>query len=584
MLCGIVASACTSPPELPSPDTPRDEYSNLREQMSWQIEQQLAGDVVGVGIAVVDTSSTLWEAGFGFADAMKQVPVTPDTVFEAGSIGKLFTGIAVMQLVEENRVDLDLPLRQYLPAFSLLPPVHDAEHWSIDQITPRTIMTQHSGIPGDYFDDIYVTEITPFQEAVERLRAEPATALPNVTYAYSNYAFMVLDHMVKEVSGQPFIDYMDEKILRPAGMSASSFEQINNGLANVSEGFEKGQAREPVYINAVTAGTLRSSSRDLATFAKLILAGGGDVISSDSLAQMWVRENANVPLDLDRKMGLSWMLYDDPLLGRVAYHGGITKYFRSALVVAKDVGLAAAVLINSAEGDAVSVAWDALYLAAEAKGLEYGEFSADSAITPAPLEDGAVKALAGHYQTADFGHVYLEAHGGHLRGTVAGVDFELRPNDDGYFEIYFRWLKFFWAQPEAAKVYKLAFRGVDGRPIAAFRDEEEGPFYLAGVRIEAVTVPARWQALAGPYKLVKKSEGMGDDATLEIDNGVLRFVVRDTDFDTTIALALEALDDDRALIVGRGLNLGRLVAVSEETGAPVISIYGLEYRRTADSD
>jgi hypothetical protein len=167
---------------------------------------------------------------------------------------------------------------------------------------------------------------------------------------------------------------------------------------------------------------------------------------------------------------------------------------------------------------------------------------------------------------------------------VPGVNFELRPNDDGYFEIYFRGSKSSWTQPEEAKVYKLAFREVDGQPIAAFRDEEEGPFYLAGVRIEAATVPARWQALTGPYKLVKKSEGMGDDATLEINNGVLRFVVRDTDFDTTIALALEALDDDRALILGRGLNLGRLVRVSEETGAPIISIYGLEYRRTVASD
>jgi hypothetical protein len=95
------------------------------------------------------------------------------------------------------------------------------------------------------------------------------------------------------------------------------------------------------------------------------------------------------------------MLYDDPLLGRVAYRDGVTKYFRSTLAVAKDVGLAAAALINSTEGDAVSVAWDALYLAAEAKGLEYGAYPRGSVITPAPLEDGAVKHFAGHYQTAN---------------------------------------------------------------------------------------------------------------------------------------------------------------------------------------
>ena len=126
---------------------------------------------------MVDGPETVWEAGFGLADASRGVAATPETVYEAGSISKLFTGTAVMQLVEAGKVDLDASFASYLPAFRIEPPPSGAEGWSSDQITPRHILTHHSGIQGDFYDDLFSKEPMPYQDWVVRSRA-PTPASP----------------------------------------------------------------------------------------------------------------------------------------------------------------------------------------------------------------------------------------------------------------------------------------------------------------------------------------------------------------------------------------------------------------------
>ena len=104
-----------------------------------------ANRIIGLSIALVDDQSVVWEQGFGFADKEKKLPATPETIYRLGSISKLFTATAAMQLADQGKLDIDKPVEVYLPEFSIKSRFTDAH-----AITPRNIMTHHSGLPRDY--------------------------------------------------------------------------------------------------------------------------------------------------------------------------------------------------------------------------------------------------------------------------------------------------------------------------------------------------------------------------------------------------------------------------------------------------
>ena len=117
-------------------------------------ELMKTGGTVGLTIAIVDGDRTVWIRGFGWADRGRRIPVTRNTLFHIGSISKTMSAAAVMQLVQEGRVDLDAPLSLYVPQFSL------KRRFRNSVITVRSVLDHHSGIPGDVFNGLF-TERKP---------------------------------------------------------------------------------------------------------------------------------------------------------------------------------------------------------------------------------------------------------------------------------------------------------------------------------------------------------------------------------------------------------------------------------------
>lgn len=125
-------AACSTPPQ--KPVNPRlGDYKHTKEYITWLIKQEMAGaDVTGLSIALVDEKGIVWSEGFGYADKEAEIRATPDTVYNAGSISKIFTAAAAMQLTEQGKLDIDQPLQKYLPEFSIKSRFGDTR-----KITPR---------------------------------------------------------------------------------------------------------------------------------------------------------------------------------------------------------------------------------------------------------------------------------------------------------------------------------------------------------------------------------------------------------------------------------------------------------------
>ncbi len=229
------------------------------------------GDIPGAQVVVVSGGQILTARGFGYADVAKRVRVDPDrTLFRPGSVSKLFTWTAVMQLVEQGRLDLDQDVNRYLdftiPAFKGRP------------ITLRQILTHTAGFEenGDrvvFYDPKTLQPLSTYLKQVVPKRVYA----PGTTPAYSNWATALAGYIVERRSGEPFDTYVERHIFAPLGMRSSSFRQpLSKGLAarlatpypkpGTTSGFE--------YVGPGPAGSLSASATDMARFMLAHLGGG----------------------------------------------------------------------------------------------------------------------------------------------------------------------------------------------------------------------------------------------------------------------------------------------------------------------
>src|SRR6476620_928481 len=219
MQAPATAAAPLSPDAMPAPAdrmTATDVEAWLDGFMPYALEQT---DVAGSVVVVVKDGKVLLKKGYGFADLDKRTPVDADkTLFRPGSISKLFTWTAVMQLVEQGKLDLDADVNQYID-FKIPP-------YEGKPVTLRNIMTHTSGME-EVIRGLIAnneSEILPLDATLKHWIPARIYA-PGTTPAYSNYATAIAGYIVQRVSGEPFDKYVANHIFAPLGMQHSSFSQ-----------------------------------------------------------------------------------------------------------------------------------------------------------------------------------------------------------------------------------------------------------------------------------------------------------------------------------------------------------------------
>ena len=203
--------------DAPAPD-PADD-TRLRGYVDGLMAGLIAsGEIPGATVLIIQNGKVALKAGYGFADIRARIPVDPDrTRFRVASISKLFTATAIMQLVEQNKIDLNADVNTYLGGFKI-PPTYP------EPVTLANILTHTAG-----FDDRYLGIAAPLSAQLEPLgqylaRSMPPRVLPpGKMFAYSNHAFGLAGHIIESVSGQEFNAYVQANIFEKLGMSQSTF-------------------------------------------------------------------------------------------------------------------------------------------------------------------------------------------------------------------------------------------------------------------------------------------------------------------------------------------------------------------------
>jgi CubicO group peptidase (beta-lactamase class C family) len=321
--------------------------------MPYAIER---GDVAGAVVAVVKNGEVIFAKGYGFADMEKHKPVDAErTMFRPGSISKLFTWTAVMQLVEQGKLDLDHDVNEYLDF--KIPPRADGP------ITLRDIMTHTPGFE-EQIKSLIVSD--PKQLVALKVYAEQKTPVrifkAGSTPAYSNYATALAGYIVERVSGQPFDDYIDTHLFKPLEMSHATFRQPLPAAfeADMSKGYALGSQPPKPYeiVIAAPAGSLAASGVDMAHFMIAHLEGGeyhgARILGAETLKMMHETPTDMIP-PLNRMM---LGFYEQNYNGhRIISHGGDTVYMHSYLHLLLDdhVGLFVSVNSQGREGAAGAI-------------------------------------------------------------------------------------------------------------------------------------------------------------------------------------------------------------------------------------
>ena len=326
-----------------------DAIKKLKNAIHTEVEQK---QIPAFSISLVDRDRVVWSDGFGFQDADKKEPATAETVYRVGSVSKLFTDIAVMQLVEKGMLDMDAPIEKYLPTF------HPNNPFDIP-ITMRQLLSHRSGLVrespvGNYFDPTSPS----LSETVSSLNSTKLVYAPDSKTKYSNAAIAVVGSVLESQGNTSHSKRVRETILDPLDMMSSSFEIIPAIESRLATGwmrtYDGRRFKAPDFLLGTgPAGNMYSSVLDLSKFLTCLFNDGqiakGRILQPATLHLMTtpVKDSEGKPqgfglgfsvgeLDGNRKIG----------------HGGAVYGFSTQLEAIPDrkIGAAAAASLDGSNG------------------------------------------------------------------------------------------------------------------------------------------------------------------------------------------------------------------------------------------
>ena len=336
-----------------------------------QVDSYIAGQlreqrIPGLALAVIRDGRVVKSQGYGWANVELQVPVTPETVFQLGSIGKQFTAAAILMLAEDGRLSLDDKITLYFPSAGRI--------W--DAVTIRQLLNHTSGI-ADYTDDKYIAPggLTPLREELaddeilRRFTTLPFDFRPGEKWSYSNTGYAILGFLIHRVSGQSYGDFLEARVFKPLGMSGTRVISESDIIPNRAAGYllENNAIKNQFWVsphwNTLADGALYSTVADMTKWDATISARA--LLKPESYALMWTPARLN-----DGKSypyGFAWDLLE--VNGhRLQEHGGAWQGFTVHYARYPDDQLSVIVLtnLNSGPSDPEKIAHDVagLYIAA----------------------------------------------------------------------------------------------------------------------------------------------------------------------------------------------------------------------------
>lgn len=232
-------------------------------------------NVPGAQVAIVKEGEVLYAEAFGYANLKQRTPMTREHLLPIGSSSKSFTAMAVASLAEEGKLNLDTPVRTYMPEFELVDPV------ATMQATPRDLLSHRTGLPRHEWMWFNWDDLSRHDLAVNRIRHLQNNMPFRSGFQYQNPMYAVLGYLIEKISGQTWDQFVEERIMAPLGMTDYSFRipypDPSGRYASLYTPNEAGDHEEnvPLVIDAMgPAGSINTTVDELAKWVAFHLNGG----------------------------------------------------------------------------------------------------------------------------------------------------------------------------------------------------------------------------------------------------------------------------------------------------------------------
>lgn len=313
----------------------RAKIEQIEKLVSAEMSRQ---NIAGLSAAVAVGRELHWMDGFGFADLENYVPAKSSTVYRWASVSKPVTAVALMQLVEQGKVDLDAPVQRYVPYFP-------KKQWTA---TVRDLLCHQGGIRSYRGNEFASTKhYDSLREALGIFQNDPLEYEPKTRFLYSSYGFNLLGAVLEGASSMRFEEYLRKHIFEPAGMRTARADDVYEIIPNRARGYRKrmgGKVENAILIdtsNKVPGGGMCGSVEDIADFGIHLQAG--NLLKKETLAEMFT-----VRTTRDGKptgYGLGW--YIERAGNRaIVYHGGSQPGFRTMLLMIPSDQITVVVMSN----------------------------------------------------------------------------------------------------------------------------------------------------------------------------------------------------------------------------------------------
>ncbi len=333
----FVLSAVISGGAQNSPEASVDKF--IKAQMERQ-------KIPGVSLAVVKNGKPLMVKGYGLANVEHNVPVKPETIFQSGSVGKQFTSMAVMILVEEGKIELDEEISSYLGKVP--------KSW--EKITVRHLLT-HTGGLTDYTEDFDLRSDLTEEVLLAKAMRVPTAFAPGEKWQYSNLGYMTLGVLIHKVSGKFYGDLLRERVFKPLGMTTARVISEADIIPNRAMGYrlQDGELKHQEWVspvfNTTADGALYLTALDMIKWDEALTQG--KLIKKESYEQMWTPVKLNN--GQTQPYGFGWSL-GNANGHKVIQHGGAWQGFKAHIARYTSDKLTVIVFANLAQANEGNIA------------------------------------------------------------------------------------------------------------------------------------------------------------------------------------------------------------------------------------
>ena len=552
-----------------------DNWEYLKEHLRWFIRRNMGKTgTPALSIALVDDQQVVWAEGFGYADRERRIAASAETVYQIGSITKVLNALAIMQLVQQQRVDLDRPLHDYLPEFSM------HTRWpQAAPITIRALLCHHAGLPTYLLKGFFSEQ--SLSELLRDLQDEHLAFEPHTVFNYSNLGSNLLGLVIERVTGVPYSQAIQQQLLTPLGMHHTDFSANGEISSHLARGYVNDSPVNPTPVRDIPAGGLYSNVLDLARFMRCVFAGGAldntRVLGEKELRATLEPQYTGLPLDFGQRFGLGWILGGLPIEGGgpQAWHNGGTKAYLSQLALLPEKKLGVVVLANAdkASNLVADTAEEALRLALE---VRHGITApAKPRVPEISMERAALAQHAGDYSLmGSLAHITLGKK--RLRLHVLKHVLDLVPVQPNRFRVEFNLLGL---KSVPISFPPVEFAQVDGRAFALLRDRVVVP----AEKVPPYSIPGPWRRCVGDYHILNPdAEYLVDlkHCRMLIEDGKLLMDIRISGIENRrVKVVVVPISDNEATVFGLGRNVGDVARILTDGDRMRIRYSGYVFER-----